>query len=141
MPVPGEQLEPAMRQGLCENFLLLRGDPALVATEQQHRSFDSREKRPDINRFEAFVQRGGDIGARLVHLGDDPFLQIRARMFDVEPVAEGLPAPFAGAIGSYRRGGALPAERIDPADLVGNARRGIAQDEAGNPFGMCRCEK
>src|ERR1700694_4785778 len=103
MAVPGKQLEPAARQGVGENFLLLGGDAALVAAEQQHRRFDAGEKGSQINRLETVLQGG-------------------CRRVGGEPVAEGLPAPRAGAMGSDRRSGILLVEGVDPADLVGNTR-------------------
>jgi len=62
-------------------------------------------------------------------------------MVEVEPVAEGSPAPRARAMGSDRRSGILLVEGVDPADLFGNPRRRVAQDEARDPLRICRGEQ
>ena len=72
VPVTGKQLEPAMRQGLGENFLVFRSDPTLITAQQQHWRPNSGEERPYIDPFETLMQGRGDIGAGLVHLGDAP---------------------------------------------------------------------
>src|SRR5436309_1636773 len=114
MSVTGEQLEPAARQPLDQSALLLGRDTAAVAREQQYGDVDRGEQRQGIDRLEAIVQLGGDIGPAAVHLGDDPLAEFRTGMLGTEAVAEGPPAPFADAIGAYRFRGACAVERIDP---------------------------
>jgi len=43
VPVAGEQLDPAVWQGLGEHLLLRRGNRAVVAAEQQDRRLDARQ--------------------------------------------------------------------------------------------------
>jgi len=48
---------------------------------------------------------------------------------------------LADAIGAHRFRRALAVERVDPPDLVRDAARRVAQDEAGNALGVCRGEQ
>src|SRR5579864_2696480 len=53
--VAGEQLGPAVRQGIGERLLLRRGDRAVVATEQQDTGVYPRQQRHGINALETVV--------------------------------------------------------------------------------------
>jgi hypothetical protein len=102
MAVALDQLEPGIRQTLGEGALRGGGDLALVAAEHQRWSLETGQQRQGIDGFEAIVHGGRDIGPGAVHLGDDPVLQFRVGVIEVEAITEGLPAPGADPIGAHR---------------------------------------
>jgi hypothetical protein len=57
-------------------------------------------------------------------------------MGDVEPVRQCPPAPLAGAESADRGADIGMAERVNAPDLVGNARRRVAQNKARDALGM-----
>ena len=79
-------------------------------------------------------RRHGRRGA--VHFADDPVLECGLRVLQVQPVAEGLPAPFADAVDAHGLAGVGAVQRVDALDAVGDAGRGVAQHEAGEPLRM-----
>ena len=141
MPVSGKQFEPPVCQSLHERFLLGRCDRALVAAEEQHWGFYVRQQRQGVYVLEAIVHRGSDIRWRPVHLMHDPIAQIWTGALLVEPIAKRLTALFPNPVSAHRVRGRRTVQSIGALNLIGNARRCVAQHQTGDAVGIGRREQ